>query len=237
MRTPHDTGAILLATNIQAHWIDEYIKAQAFWVHDENPLRPHAELTGGMDSSGFFNSKPIIAQDDLMRGAAVDLIHLINAVHCLDLWDVDGVVGPQTGATKMAKFLSVEIMSQTAKECFSASPAKHEENGVKTMVFNADERALVRNKTVLLCEDVCTTGGSIARTADAIIEAGGYILPYVLVLVNRSGETEIDGRTIVPLINKHMPKWTKDDCPLCKAGSKAIRPKEGDNWALLTADY
>ena len=226
-----------LVASLQKHWIEKYVGAQSFWIHDENPLRPHALLTSGMHSNGFFNSKPIIAQDDLMHGAATDLIRLSNAVHCLDPWDVDGVVGPQTGATKMAKFLSEEIMAVTAKECFSASPAKHEEDGVKTMVFNPEEKEPLIGKTILLCEDVCTTGGSIARTADAIVAAGGYVLPYVLVLVNRSGETEIDGRKIIALISKHMPTWQADECPLCKAGSKAIRPKEGDNWALLTAEY
>ena len=57
----------------------------------------------------------------------------------------------------------------------------------------------------------------------------------ILVLVNRSGMTELDGRKIIALIDHKMPIWTPDECPLCQQGSEAVRPKA--HWDQLTADY
>ena len=37
------------------------------------------------------------------------------------------------------------------------------------------------------------------------------------------------------VIDKAMPMWVPEECPLCQAGSEAIRPK--GNWDRLTADY
>lgn len=101
------------------------------------------------------------------------------------------------------------------------------------MIFSDEERALLANQSIALCEDALTTGRTVRRTADAVIGAGGIVLPFVLVLLNRSGLTEVNGRKIIALINRPMPTWTRKECPLCKQRSKAIRPK--DNWELLNA--
>jgi orotate phosphoribosyltransferase len=106
------------------------------------------------------------------------------------------------------------------------------------MIFSDVEMALVRGKTVLLCEDVITTGGSVVRAAEAVLRAGGTALPFVCTMVNRSGLTEVDGRTIVQLIEQPMPTWQPGECPHCKLGSEAIRPKKPEiNWAALNAVY
>ncbi|MFZ2252985.1 MAG: phosphoribosyltransferase family protein [Minisyncoccia bacterium] len=221
----------------QSYWTEQYQNAEALWIHSGDSRQPHALLTSGMHSNGFFNSKLIIARDTLMHDAATDLVDLLLSVYGVKIEMLNGIVGPQTGATKMAEYLSKEIAKVTGRGCFNASPAKHEENGVKSMVFSPEEQLLIPEQNVLLCEDVCTTGGSIGLTANAIAACGGTTLPFVLVLVNRSGMSDIDGRKIIALINEDMPIWNANECPLCKAGSNAIRPKETGNWALLNATY
>jgi orotate phosphoribosyltransferase len=216
------------------YWINKYKQLGALWIHDGNPKRPHALLTSGNPSNGFFNSRLVIAVDTLMREVAKDLIGLFIE-NGGDIEKIDIVVGPQTGATKLAEFLSDEITSRRGRLCRWASPAKHEEGDVKTMVFDDPERTVQRDNMVLLSEDVATTIGSINRTARATIEKGGVIIPCVVMLVNRSGCKETTGKKLVALIDKPMPIWPPVDCPLCKEGSEAIRPK--DNWAALNADY
>ena len=103
------------------------------------------------------------------------------------------------------------------------------------MIFSDEEHAQLPNKRVLLCEDVLTIGGSVELTAEATMAAGARVLQYLLVLVNRSGLAEVGGKKIVALINRPMPMWMPEECPLCKAGSEAIRPK--DNWTRLNAAY
>lgn len=218
----------------QDEWIHEYQEKNALWIHDGNPKRPHALLTSGKHSNGFFNSRLVIPDEALLRDAAFDLLLRFNQQGG-DIWRIRGVVGPQTGATKLAELISDQIVSYTGNPCFSVSPAKHEWEGKKSMLF--DNAALDRlpNQSVLLCEDVLSTGGSIELTTTTTTDAGGIALPFILVLVNRSGLTEVSGKKIIALIDHPMPMWMPEECPLCRQGSEALRPKE--NWARLNVPY
>lgn len=216
-------------------WIGKYKEKDALWIHDGIPARPHALLTSGKHSNGFFNSRLVIPDEALLALAASDLADALM-LHGVDIAQVECVVGPQTGATKLAELIAREFMMRTKKPCTFASPAKHEKDGVKSMVFSESELALIYGRIILLCEDVLSTGGSVDLAATAVVRAGGIILPFVPVLVNRSGLQEAGKRKIFSLIERSMPMWTPDECPLCKMGSKAI-PAKGENWALLNADY
>ncbi len=216
-------------------WIDQYKKKGALWTHDGNPKRPHAFLTLGKHSSGFFNSRLVVSDEVLLRDAASDLLELF-ANQGGDFTKVNGIVGPQTGATKLAEYISDQICTFSRDGvCFWASPAKSKYEGPKSLIFSHEDLCLLPCESILLCEDVLTTGGSVDLTADAVSNAGGIILPFILVLVNRSGLTEVSGRKVIALIDRPMPMWTPDECPLCKKGSKAIRPK--DNWVRLNTGY
>lgn len=221
----------------QADWIKAYQDKEALWIHDGNMKRPHALLTSGKHSNGFFNSRRVIPDETLLLEAASNLISVVVEER-LGLTEVHGIVGPQTGATKLAELIrdSIPVFDQNNR-CFWASPAKQETDGKKSMVFSTEEVALLPNSNILLCEDVFTTGGSVELASDAVLAAGGIILPFVLVLVNRSGLTINNGKRIIALIDHAMPMWEKDECPLCKQGSEAIAPKDPANWAKLNAEY
>ncbi|MBX4210806.1 hypothetical protein KW783_02420 [Candidatus Parcubacteria bacterium] len=89
-----------------------------------------------------------------------------------------------------------------------------------------------------MVEDVLTTGGSVELVSKSILAARATVRSYVGVLVNRSGLKDVDGKKIIALITKEMPMWDLADCPLCKQGSEAIRPRQpAENWARLNAPY
>lgn len=219
----------------QEYWVKKYQEKGALWIHDENPSRPHALLASGFHSNGFFNSRLVIPDETLLYAAGNNLFELfLKAGGNPEI--VGCVAGPQTGATKLAEFLSEIVSVQKDRPCLHASPAKGELYGKPAMIFSEAEEHRVKSKAVLLCEDVLTTGGSVSRAERAIVRAGGYILPYILVLVNRSGFKTIGNKKIIALINHSMPLWEKDNCLLCKQGSEALPPK-GKNWEKLNAVY
>lgn len=215
-------------------WMNVYREKDAFWLHNGNPKFPHALLTSDKHSNGFFNSRLVIPDDVLMREAASDLIEKLNLQIDLKV-TIEMVTGPQTGATKLAMLICDEVAGFTRSPCLWSSPAKGEIDEIKVMIFNDEDQNRLKGKSILLCEDVLTTGGSVDLTVDASVNAGGTVLPYVLVLVNRSGLKEVNGKKIIALIDREMPMWEPDDCPLCKQGSVVVRPK--DNWNVLTALY
>lgn len=215
-------------------WIRKYQEKDALWIHDGNPLRPHALLTSGLHSNGFFNSRLVIPDEALLGKAAEDLVDLLLP-NC-STSNVGVAVGPQTGATKLAELIAGVITKRRGWKCNFASPAKDEVDGRKFMWFTPSDRTLVHGRYSMLCEDVLTTGGSVELTANAVMDCAGMVLPFVGALVNRSGKDEIGKSKIVALINRDMPTWSPEECPLCAQGSEAIRPK-GENWARLNAEY
>ncbi len=216
-------------------WVQAYKDRNAYWVHDGNPRRPHALLRSGLHSSGFFNSRLVIADEQLLREAAHNLVQLYFQKIDKDLSRIDCVVGPQTGATKLARFISEDIEERIDTVCEWASPEKSEEGGRKVMKFTNEGNPPYALDRVLLCEDVLTTGGSVELCSEAINKRQARVLHVVLVLVNRSGLKDLPGKQIVSLVEKHMPTWPAEECPLCKQGSAAIYPK--DNWDSLNASY
>lgn len=216
----------------EEEWVREYWKKSAFWMHDGNPKHPHALLTSGNHSNGFFDSRLIIADEPLLRQAASDLLGKLVQVGFV-LNSADCVVGPQTGATKLARFMSDTIGWRRDKACRWASPAKDSSTGVKRMIFDDPDHTVLSGDSVLLCEDVLSTGGSVELAEAAMQEKGAVPLPYITVLVNRSGLKDANRKRIIALIDRPMPIWKPEICPLCLRGSEAIRPKEGDNWEKL----
>ena len=57
-------------------WIEEYKRKNALWIHDGNRIRPHALLTSGKHSNGFFNSRLVIPDEVLLSEATSDLLEL-----------------------------------------------------------------------------------------------------------------------------------------------------------------
>lgn len=227
-------------------WIEEYKKKEALWIHDGNPKRPHALLsTAGVHSSGFFNSELVMEDATLLDDASYDLVRLLTD-QGLNLSQVDRVVGPAMGAITMAhsvaaavnsgKLISEHHLYQSTPRCLRAYTEKEEgDKGTFVMVF---KRTVIRKgERILQVEDVVTTGVGVELTSHAVINSGGSVLPFVAVLVNRSGLKDVYGKKIVSLIDHHMPTWHPHACPLCQAGSEAIRPKYNENWARLNAVY
>ena len=215
-------------------WYKKYQSKGALWVYDGATGRPHALLTSGNHSDGFFNSELVLEDPSLLDEATADLVELLRQ-DGLSPNEVGRVVGPAMGAITLAHDIARHIARQqtSCNVCFSAFTEKDVEGEEKIMVFR--KSSIRRGERVLLTEDVLTTGGSVELTSRAANKAGCTMLPFVAVLVNRSGLTEVDGRKIIALIERPISTWKPEDCPLCKQGSQPLRPKETRNWRKLIA--
>lgn len=212
------------------HWKTQFQNMGALWIHDQNPRRPHALLTSGNHSNGFFNASLVTVDTSvLIHGCQTLLSQLGGEMHDNDQPLPEMVVGSALGAITIAYELARTLSVMTG---FTEKIGDDDEGN---RIMNLKRVPLEPGTTVLCCEDVLTTGTTTLGTFKAIEDMGGSLLPYLLVLVNRSGKTELAGRKILSLIEEEMPIWKPDECPLCAQGSEAIRPK--GNWDKLTAEY
>ncbi|HIP52296.1 MAG TPA: orotate phosphoribosyltransferase [Campylobacterales bacterium] len=93
-----------------------------------------------------------------------------------------------------------------------------------------------KGENILICEDIITTGGSAMKAALAIEELGAKVVAFAS-LANR-GFCKREGSNLIAKkeckLSSKVPFFALDDftfemyapneCPLCKEGSKAIKP-------------
>lgn len=223
-------------------WTSEFKKRGALWIHDGNPKRPHALLTSGKHSNGFFAAKLVIDNSNLRSEALSDLLDLAIRAG-LNIDKINRVVGPATGATLLAKSLAAEITQRRNLKCLWGSPVKDESTGTRIMVFptNDPENTIKPFELVLPIEDVMTTGESTILTLNAVRKLGGIPMSLILTMVNRGEDSYLRSKPIIALLHSHLPTWNPNECKekhLCKLGSESISPKRPpENWNLLNKEY
>ena len=98
-----------------------------------------------------------------------------------------------------------------------------------------------KGEKILICEDIITTGGSAMEAATIIQELGAEVVAFAS-LANR-GFCQRNGSTIEAKAECKLPPKTPffalddftfkmfppEECPLCKAGSTAIKPGSRHN--------
>lgn len=78
---------------------------------------------------------------------------------------------------------------------------------------------IVRDRRVLVVEDVVNTGGSLRETVRAVRAAGGIVVAAVA-LVNRGGmrASDVEVPALHALMDLALDAWDAEACPLCRAG-------------------
>jgi orotate phosphoribosyltransferase len=74
-----------------------------------------------------------------------------------------------------------------------------------------------RADTIVLVDDILTTGASLRETAEAVRHAGGQAIAAV-VMVDRSSEVIDIGMPVHAVGRIIIPTWPPASCPLCDAG-------------------
>jgi len=78
-------------------------------------------------------------------------------------------------------------------------------------------------ENVLVVEDVWTTGSSTYEAIRVIEEAGGRVVAAGALIDRSGGQLELPVRAEA-LVELRMESYDAADCPLCRAGSVAMRP-------------
>jgi len=83
--------------------------------------------------------------------------------------------------------------------------------------------ALQARERCLVVEDVITTGGSTREVVECVERAGGVVVG-VGSLIDRSGGAASFAVKRVALATVSAINYPPEACPLCKAGSQAVKP-------------
>lgn len=129
--------------------------------------------------------------------------------------DIDVVVGPSIGGIILSQWTAYHLTKIKKKEVLGVFTEKDEESN---QIFKRDYDLLVKNKKVLIVEDLTTTGGSVAKVVKSVKKAGGNVVA-VCVIINRDPKN-VTSKTIgAPLSSLGIfeaKSFNREMCPLCK---------------------
>ena len=206
---------------MSTNWQQIFQQHGAIWIHSGDAKKPHALLTSGLHSDGFVNCTLVTQHAALLQKIVSDGEGLASQ---LPKEKVDWVIGSAFGAVTFAYAVALQLNARTG---FTEKDGE----GMKLSRFE-----IGTNEKVLVVEDTISTGGSTLKTIEGMLKAGvpsENIVPMIVCLVNRSSSNSLAGRELRSLIKTDIHTWQPDECPLCKAGSQAVRPKS--HWKELTA--
>lgn len=169
-------------------------------------LTGHFILTSGMHSERYIQGARALAHPDVAESLGRGIAELFFRER------VDLVAGPAIGGIIIAH----EVARALKVACIFS-----ERQAGKMAIRRGF--AVPRGRRILLIEDVVTTGGSVLELAALVEGQGGTVAGYGCI-VDRS-----DGKCRLPeapraLLKLSIATYDADACPLCRAGSGAVKP-------------
>ena len=128
--------------------------------------------------------------------------------------DIDVIAAPALGGIILSQWTAYHLSKIKNKEILGVYTEKTPDND---QIFKRGYESLVKNKNVLILEDLTTTGGSVKKVVDSVRKAGGKV-QAACVMVNRNPEitSETIGASFSSLTVLKAESFLEAECPLCK---------------------
>jgi orotate phosphoribosyltransferase len=88
---------------------------------------------------------------------------------------------------------------------------------------------IIPGERVLVVEDVVTTGGSTKEVIELVTNAKGSIVGTGCIVDRSNGKVQFHTKQFAVLLMEAVT-YQPDECPLCKSGSKAVKPGSRGNF-------
>ena len=130
---------------------------------------------------------------------------------------IDIVAGPAMGGVLLSQWTAYHLSQVQDKEVLGAFTEKTADGD---QIFTRGYDTLIRDKKVLVVEDLTTTGGSVKKVVESVKGAGGNVVA-VCVMVNRDPinvNSNLMGAPFSALGILKAEAFDEALCPLCKSG-------------------
>jgi orotate phosphoribosyltransferase len=172
-------------------------------------LQGHFLLSSGLHSDRYLQCALVLQQPDRAKelGAA-----LAERLRELSPAAPDFVIAPALGGV----LVSHEVARASGVRGLFAERKEGELTLRRGFEIRPGERCYV-------VEDVVTTGGSTKETMEVVVRSGGIVMAAGSLIDRTGGKADLGvPRTALAVLD--IPAYSADQCPLCKAGSRAIKP-------------
>jgi orotate phosphoribosyltransferase len=195
---------------------EQLLKSVGAW------LNGHFLYTSGLHGSDYMQCQRVLQYPRYGLALARQMVEQLQAKGLVP----DTVVGPALGA------IHWEVMVATALD--EAMPDKPPIKAIfaeRVTDDKGDQNAfairrgleVAKGEKILVVEDVTTTGGSARKVVDLVRSLGAEPIA-VAAIIDRSGGTIDFGIPFIKLLTINLPAYNETECPMCKTGTKAVKP-------------
>jgi orotate phosphoribosyltransferase len=174
-------------------------------------LKGHFRLTSGLHSPEYLQCALVLQHprhaETLGQALGKALAELTGGKR------VDTVVSPAMGGL---------IIGHEVARALGARHIFTERDAERKMTLRRGF-AVVPGETIVVIEDVITTGGSSAEVV-ALLQAGGANVVAAGSIIDRSGGKADLGVPRAALATLTVSTWDPSACPLCAAGQPVVKP-------------
>lgn len=167
----------------------------------------HFIYTSGMHGSVYINKDAIYPHTELISAMCRQI-----AEHFAD-GGIEVVIGPAVGGVVLSQWVAHHLSEITDREVLAAYADKRASGG---FIVRRGYEKLIRDRKVLLVDDIINQGVSVRAMISAIKDRGGEV-EQVACLVNRGGKkaAEFEVSEIYALLNIKLDIYAAADCQLC----------------------
>ena len=169
----------------------------------------HFVYTSGKHGSVYINKDAIYPHTKL--ASEIGKMFSVNA----EQYSLDAVVAPSLGGIVLSQWTAYHLTEAKNKEVLGIYTEK-DQDGNQVLKRGYDK--LIRDKNVLVIEDLTNTGGSVKKVVEVVKNAGANTLA-VGVMVNRNPVLVNESFFNLPFFSLGeltAEAWDAKDCRLCK---------------------
>jgi orotate phosphoribosyltransferase len=173
-------------------------------------LEGHFLLSSGLHSPRYLQCARILMDPALATRLGGELAGRVREA-----------IGPAPVAAVVSPALGGVVIGQEVARGLGALALFTEREGGRMTLRRGF--TLAKGDRVVVVEDVITTGGS-TREVIGVVQGRGAVPVAAAALVDRSGDKAALPVPLVALVRLEVPAYAPDSCPLCAAGTAAVKP-------------
>jgi orotate phosphoribosyltransferase len=172
----------------------------------------HFVYTSGRHSSIYINKDALYAHPKIISSLCQLMAQPYNADQ------IDVVVGPVLGGIVLSQWVAHYLnANRIAGETLAVFAEKGDDSVDKKFFFGRGYGKFIAGRTILVVEDLLTTGGSVRQVVETVRGYGGNVVG-VSVLCNRGNvqPPDVGDVPIHALISLSLETYTEEECPFCQ---------------------
>ena len=173
----------------------------------------HFVYNSGRHSSVYINKDALYLHTGIISQLCQSMVQPYDADR------IDVVVGPVLGGIVLSQWTTYYLNSRRTTGETLAVYAEKEQGSDQAFAFYRGYDKHIPGKSILVVEDILTTGGSVRRVIELVRKHGGNVIG-VSALCNRGGvqPQDVGNVPIQTLITLDLETYSEEDCPFCRRG-------------------